>query len=191
DICEGLQFIHNQNKMHCDVKPANILIDHQGRATLVDHDFVTSSKMKRSSIHGTPAYMAPETRARYNKQQLPASDMFALGLILLELRAKVLEDAAKKKWITSIAKTIKERYSPLGDNFQSSFRFDHNAYLINDRELFAYALIWLGEKEGPKEFAKLKKLESLIRSLLKDSQDRPTAVQTFEELSAIGKQAGG
>lgn len=185
DLCEGLQFIHNQKKMHCDVKPANVLMDNKGRATLIDHDFVTSSESKPSSLNGTPAYMAPETRDRYVKKQLTASDMFALGLIFLELRGKVLESAAKQKGLGSIANEITKNFSPHGDNFKRILDFQHNDYLINDRDLLAYALTCFGKKEGQKVLPKLLQLESLIKSLLQDYKDRPTAGQAFRELSSI------
>ncbi|MCP5492410.1 MAG: protein kinase [Chlamydiales bacterium] len=185
DICEGLQFIHSQNKMHRDVKPANILIDDQARAILADHDLVTHVKKTFSSFHGTPVYMAPESRALHRKKQLPASDMFALGLILLDLRAKVLENATKNMGLSSLAKEIRKKHSPLEDNFQRSVKSQHNDYLIKRRDLLGYAMMGLGANEGMKESIKFIQLELLIRSLLKDYQERPTADQAFEELSAI------
>jgi|SRR6185437_7992135 len=82
EICEGLLFAHKQQIIHCDLKPANILID-RGRARITDFGLSLDLSEIATGCAGTPTYMAPE-----QKQNLPVdhrTDIYAYGLILFEL----------------------------------------------------------------------------------------------------------
>src|SRR2546427_7626920 len=63
-VCDGLSFIHSRGLLHRDVKPGNILVRQDRRATLVD--FGLAKRMTDSEITdhghvvGTYRYMAPE-----------------------------------------------------------------------------------------------------------------------------------
>jgi serine/threonine protein kinase len=85
-IAEALAYVHGQGLLHRDVKPANILVGHDGRvrltdfgiARLVDAARVTSTGM----MVGTASYLAPEQVA--GEPVGPPADVYALGLVLLE-----------------------------------------------------------------------------------------------------------
>jgi serine/threonine protein kinase len=46
DICEGLSYAHDSGIVHCDMKPANILFDHQDRAKVADFGIADISQMR-------------------------------------------------------------------------------------------------------------------------------------------------
>lgn len=101
-IVDGLDYAHDQNIIHCDLKPSNILIDPQRGPLLSDFGFArltnqssTSSRLSSRSLSpaGTPAYVAPEIWD--NQAPSRASDVYALGCIAYEiLTGKVLFDGS-------------------------------------------------------------------------------------------------
>lgn len=80
EIAEGLNYAHGKGVLHCDLKPANILLDHDWRPRLADFGQSRMSHEQSPSL-GTLFYMAPE------QADLAASadarwDVYALGAIL-------------------------------------------------------------------------------------------------------------
>jgi predicted Ser/Thr protein kinase len=92
-ICEALQFAHNQGIVHRDIKPENILLDNQGRVKITDFGIakiigITSEKggglTGAKDVIGTPHYMAPEQIERPNSVDHRA-DIFSLGVVFYEM----------------------------------------------------------------------------------------------------------
>jgi serine/threonine protein kinase len=85
-IGEALDFAHQQNIIHCDLKPANILFNTSGKAVIADfgNALVLASKnfVLTSTVTGTLAYMAPE---RFQGVIHKASDLYSLGCIAYQL----------------------------------------------------------------------------------------------------------
>jgi serine/threonine protein kinase len=85
EIAEGLNYAHGKGVLHCDLKPANVLLDHDWRPRLADFGQSRMSHEQAPSL-GTLFYMAPE------QADLLASvdskwDVYALGAILYTMLA--------------------------------------------------------------------------------------------------------
>lgn len=79
---------HQQDVVHRDVKPANILLDEEGNAYLSDFGIAKaldgpSDADQSGAVTGSPAYMAPEQIA--NQQVTSRTDQYSLGVVLYEL----------------------------------------------------------------------------------------------------------
>lgn len=83
----GLQHAHDRGVIHRDVKPANVLIDHDGRAIVSDFGIARRDHGPRTTetglVVGTWAYMSPEQRTA--DAITPATDQYALGVMAFEL----------------------------------------------------------------------------------------------------------
>jgi serine/threonine protein kinase len=89
-LSEALAYAHSLGIVHRDVKPANIRLDYQGAAYLMDFGIAYRSDSGEvptppGTILGTPAYLAPEQAKGGQPDVLPASDQYSLGAVLYEL----------------------------------------------------------------------------------------------------------
>ena len=91
DVAIGLAALHRVGIVHRNIKPANILLDENGRARLAD---LGSAQLAGASMRsqlqnplphpGTPEYMSPEQKDPH-QDMTPAADIFSLGVVLFEL----------------------------------------------------------------------------------------------------------
>jgi serine/threonine protein kinase len=85
-LAEGIYALHKAGKLHCDLKPSNVLVTQEGRVTILDFGLVT--ELKRRTIgeatlsYGTPEYIAPEVVAGFAPTE--SSDWYSLGIMLYE-----------------------------------------------------------------------------------------------------------
>lgn len=89
-ICEALQFAHENGIVHRDIKPSNILITSDGRVKLADFGLAKlmdsgSTLLTRSNVGmGTPDYAAPEQFMPGAAVDLRA-DIYALGVLIYRM----------------------------------------------------------------------------------------------------------
>lgn len=80
-ICHTIDYAHQQNLIHCDIKPSNILLDLNNNAYLSDFG-ISRLLQQKTEISGTPAYQAPELCDQSHNR---ATDLYALGKVIDEL----------------------------------------------------------------------------------------------------------
>jgi serine/threonine protein kinase len=90
-ICDALQYAHERNVIHRDVKPENILVDREGRVRILDFGLSKfggepgrDNLTRADQVMGTPHYMAPEQWERPSEVDHRA-DIYALGVVFYEL----------------------------------------------------------------------------------------------------------
>ncbi|MBM4025278.1 MAG: serine/threonine protein kinase [Planctomycetes bacterium] len=76
-VAAGLNSLHHQGYVHCDIKPNNILINKAGSIKIIDLGQSCPIGTIKSRIQGTPDYIAPEQVRR--KTLGPKTDIFNLG----------------------------------------------------------------------------------------------------------------
>ena len=85
-VCSALAYAHKEGIVHCDVKPANIMIERNGRVLLADFGIARMAEGATTMTMagaGTPAYMAPEQIR--GEEPSPQTDIYALGIVLYEM----------------------------------------------------------------------------------------------------------
>lgn len=135
-----LQHIHNEKRVHCDIKPGNIFVKTVG--LIAFGDFGLSSRIlspsssvspsvtspKKRKIFGTPAYLSPE--ALEFAPPAPPRDMYAAGAVLYELITGILYSASdffkdrKSKRVDETPLSLDDynrRYPKCASKIKSSF----------------------------------------------------------------------
>ncbi|MGB7328322.1 MAG: serine/threonine-protein kinase [Rubripirellula sp.] len=82
-ICVGLSHCHSKGVLHCDIKPANILLGDDGEPRLADFGQSRLSHEQTPAL-GTLFYMAPE-QADLNSTPDASWDVYAVGAILYRM----------------------------------------------------------------------------------------------------------
>ncbi|MBB5019999.1 serine/threonine protein kinase [Chitinivorax tropicus] len=82
-ILDGLAFAHGKDIVHCDIKPANIMLDTQQVARLMDFGIARAAGQVAAMPTGTANYMAPEIIA--GQAQGKAADVFSMAMVMYEM----------------------------------------------------------------------------------------------------------
>ena len=87
DVISAVYFLHHMNPpiIHRDIKPENVVLDQNMRAKLTDFGWSNymQGDMKRTTVCGTPVYLAPEIIN--NRGHDEKVDIWCIGVLLFEL----------------------------------------------------------------------------------------------------------
>lgn len=104
-VCEAVAYAHARGVIHCDLKPLNVMVGAFGEVLVMDWGVAylvapasstevdeppvhtTATTAEQREVAGTPAYMPPEQALADRARIGPASDVYALGVMLYELLA--------------------------------------------------------------------------------------------------------
>jgi hypothetical protein len=89
-VARAVHYAHCEGIVHRDLKPANILLADDDTPKLTDFGIAkqlgeSEGLTRTGDIVGTPTYMAPEQAGGETRRIGPATDIYALGVILYEL----------------------------------------------------------------------------------------------------------
>ncbi|KAG9318895.1 Pkinase-domain-containing protein [Chiua virens] len=90
-ILQGLNYLHERDIIHRDIKGANILVDNKGGIKIsdfgiskrVDGNLLTGKRMNRPSLQGSVFWMAPEVVQQ--KAHTTAADIWSVGCLVVEM----------------------------------------------------------------------------------------------------------
>jgi hypothetical protein len=124
ELCDALQFAHEAGIVHRDVKPANVMIDAQGRvkladfgvARITDADRTLTERTQAGTMIGTPAYMSPEQISGGEVDR--RTDIFSAGIILYQFLTGERAFVGEGAW--TIAKKIIQDHPPSPSSINST-----------------------------------------------------------------------
>lgn len=86
NVCKGLEYAHQNEVIHCDIKPSNIMLRPSGQVKITDFSIAYVKKGHTTLVQGlfgSPSYMSPEqVKEEYITER---NDIFSLGSVLYEL----------------------------------------------------------------------------------------------------------
>ncbi|GAB6019954.1 cAMP-dependent protein kinase [Chamberlinius hualienensis] len=85
EIVSVLDYLHQRAIVYRDLKPENLLLDHQGHLKITDFGFAKVLHDRTWTLCGTPEYLAPEIIQ--SKGHNKAVDWWALGILIYEMLA--------------------------------------------------------------------------------------------------------
>ena len=101
-VCDALAYVHSQNCLHLDLKPANIMVNEEDKPVLID--FGTSRQYDEVAGESTgtlptftKGYAPPEQTAQVIRTFYPATDIYALGMTLYKLLTGVTPKTADER----------------------------------------------------------------------------------------------
>jgi eukaryotic-like serine/threonine-protein kinase len=191
EICDGLQTIHQAGIIHRDLKSQNIMLASRNEVTcavLMDFGLARELSARTSSnqtshtkpgvIVGTPNYMAPEQFE--GKELTPATDIYALGIVLYELvtgkhpfeASSPIEAAVLRGRRPCLASSIRPGLPRRLDEiickcleFDVEHRYHSAKEVAEDLQSHLFSVAWL-RRRWPRVLAGIAALVLLLSSLL-------------------------
>jgi serine/threonine protein kinase len=86
EVFKGLRYIHHHHRIHRDIKSDNVLMGIDGSIKIADFGYaaqLTEERSKRTTIVGTPYWMAPELIRGENYDE--KVDIWSTGIMIIEM----------------------------------------------------------------------------------------------------------
>jgi RNA polymerase sigma factor (sigma-70 family) len=139
-VTSAIQYAHQRGIVHCDLKPANVLADSEGRVFVADFGFAfildAAPDRFASNLGGTQGFIAPEVLKLRSKPS-PKSDIYAIGALLWTLftgaqpegtisleNASTLQEALTSICRRCLADNPDDRFQTAGDLGNALQRLD-------------------------------------------------------------------
>ncbi len=153
-ICDALQYAHDEGVVHRDIKPENVLVDRKGKVKIADFglakilgcDPEALRLTGEGQVMGTPHYMAPE-QVEHPLTVDHRADIFSLGVVFYEMLTGEL---------------------PLG-KFQPPSRKVQVDVRLDDVVLHAL------EKEPERRYQQVGEVKTAVEAISRTTQSAPSA----------------
>ncbi|KAI9934452.1 hypothetical protein ASPWEDRAFT_175181 [Aspergillus wentii DTO 134E9] len=194
-VLEALSVLHNEGHVHTDIKPSNVLVNHnQGgvrfkEAQLADFEstvYVDSSHAQNGDPIGTPIFRSPE--AQLQMKWDTSTDIWSFGAMLISLlygdgfhifKPDVPVD--HDEYDIKILMKHHRCFGPFPDSYED----------IASQERLA-ALVWIMQNSPPETLKPFHLTTSreifrgdkefVLRAMKLDPRDRPTAQQLLDDV---------
>jgi len=125
-VANAVSFAHSKSIVHCDLKPANVLVGGFGEVLVIDWGLALDVRPEpapdavaphRSTLRtpcGTPAYMPPELALGQGERVGPPTDVYLLGAILFEIATGRAPHRAPT-FLESVVRAAEGRGAPFRD----------------------------------------------------------------------------
>lgn len=173
-VCLALEAAHAEDVVHRDLKPQNIMLDKQGRASVMDFGIARSLEFggmtQTGALIGTPEYMSPE---QVRGEHVDArSDLFTLGIIFQEMLTGTLPYQAETAMASMFKRTKEHAVSArqldsavpqyLSDVIAKCLEIEPKDRFQTAREIYDALEAW---KSGSAAPARLRSLRWIRRAL--------------------------
>ncbi len=172
-ICEALQYAHDEDVVHRDIKPENVLLDKKGRVKIADFGLAKILGIEpkdfrltgEGQVMGTPHYMAPE-QVEHPQAVDHRADIYSLGVVFYEMLTGEL---------------------PLGRFAPPSSRARGMQIDVRLDEVVLHAL----EKEPGRRYQHASEVKTDVESIITGSARQPSTQSTKGPMTTNRKKAFG
>jgi serine/threonine-protein kinase len=169
-VAEALQYMHEHQVIHRDLKPQNIMLCNDGSVRIMDFGIARSAEARKitfaglSGTMGTPDYMAPEqVRGKRGDER---TDLYSLGAILYEMLTGKVPYEGANAFIVMNARLTGDPEAPRTFNPEIPEEVEEiilHAMERNPADRYASAAEIRKELDDPKTVALTKRHERLRR----------------------------